>query len=643
RVTLTTYVKVKVIGGASPNQYCNQDKYGAQGSAAAVSRPCIVFVLERAASVCFRKALRSGQAFPQSVLDDLPYTNVLVQELKEILKSKGLSVKGGKTELINRLLQSDPDGEWLLANDQEPTHIMATTENDGLDDVMSAAEAGPYDKREEVRAMDHRREIELYRREKELAEKELALARRELEFLRVSQRDEGIRVDRAAMATGSDSPATNNVTGVSATTTPAKVNVKMVADLLSEFNGQAEKFETWERQVRFLQTAYDLDDNLTKILIGTRLKGRALDWFHSKADYIEMTADELLVGLRGMFYHRPNHIILRRRFEERVWKEGETFHDYVHEKTIMANRIAVRDVEILGYIIDGIPDLNLRDLARVQGFTTREELLQAFQEIRLEDRRHPASSAASKGKDDGATARRKGIAINDIPTRAIIDTGSDITIMRADEFIKIGSPDLVRKPISFCGISKGQNTTVGEFRAKLTVDGNSYAIDVHVVSDELSKHGFLIGKDFLDTVELNVKCGVAMINPVSEDDGAPAEIYQIMIDNESEVSPVDLSHVQNDKHVRKIRELIDNYKPLQARDVGVRMKLVLPDDEPVNLRPQRLAAAEKDEVNAQLDEWLKAGMLSKQIKTLTLTYVVKVNVLSDLQKVLAVARCLLKS
>lgn len=137
-----------------------------------------------------------------------------------------------------------------------------------------------------------------------------------------------------------------------------------MADLLGEFQGRAD-FAIWERQVRFLRTAYQLDDNLTKILIGTRLKGRALDWFHSRPGYVAMTSDELLVELRGMFYHPPNKVTLRRRFEERTWKKSESFHDYVHEKMIMANRIAVNDDEILGYIIEGIPDIHLRDVTRI--------------------------------------------------------------------------------------------------------------------------------------------------------------------------------------------------------------------------------------------------------------------------------------
>lgn len=86
--------------------------------------------------------------------------------------------------------------------------------------------------------------------------------------------------------------------------------------------------------------------------------------------------------------------------------------------------------------------------------------------------------------------------------------------MRANEFIRIGLPILICKRTAFHGINTGQNMTIREFNAKLTVDGNSYTITIHVVSDELSKHELLLGKDFLDTVKLNIKCGTTTITPV---------------------------------------------------------------------------------------------------------------------------------
>lgn len=70
----------------------------------------------------------------------------------------------------------------------------------------------------------------------------------------------------------------------------------------------------------------------------------------------------------------------------------------------MANRIAIPDDEILGYIVDGIPDPNLRDLERVQGFTTTDRILQAFKEISLKDRVYPAANS----KNDDSKKRKNG-------------------------------------------------------------------------------------------------------------------------------------------------------------------------------------------------------------------------------------------
>lgn len=55
--------------------------------------------------------------------------------------------------------------------------------------------------------------------------------------------------------------------------------------------------------------------------------------------------------------------------------------------------------------------------------------------------------------------------------------------------------------------------------------------------------------------------------------------------------------------------MINNYKPVTTRAVDVSMKLILRDDEPVYQRPRRLSASEKEVVNAQIDEWLRDGII----------------------------------
>lgn len=81
-----------------------------------------------------------------------------------------------------------------------------------------------------------------------------------------------------------------------------------------------------------------------------------------------------------MFDHRQSKL-LRKQFEERKWKLGETFSTYYHEKIILANKVPVNEEETLEYIIEGISNMQLRNQAKVQKFESTAELLAAFESV----------------------------------------------------------------------------------------------------------------------------------------------------------------------------------------------------------------------------------------------------------------------
>lgn len=82
------------------------------------------------------------------------------------------------------------------------------------------------------------------------------------------------------------------------------MSITAIADLLGTFDGKSNEYETWERQIKLLTLTYKLEDNVAKILVGMRLKGKALEWLHSKSEHITMTFDHLLDELRAMFCRR---------------------------------------------------------------------------------------------------------------------------------------------------------------------------------------------------------------------------------------------------------------------------------------------------------------------------------------------------
>lgn len=296
-------------------------------------------------------------------------------ELKAVLRSLNLSSTGNKSELINRLTEASSDVwenmadlvEKVLmdsAGDREPREENNSTSPTAGGSGTSASENDLL-----------RREIELLKREKSLLEREVQVLSREHQSSSASMGSSNGRSVRSY------------------------VGINNIGGLLNEFQGDDGVFMNWKKQVELLQRTYELDEDSTKILIGSKLKGRAMKWFYSKPDHLELTANELLEEMSTMFDHRPNRLALRREFEQRHWQNSEVFADYFHEKIILANRVPIDDGELVDYLIDGISDTRLRDQARVQCFQTKSDLFEAFKKITITARPEPKDKAEYKNKD----------------------------------------------------------------------------------------------------------------------------------------------------------------------------------------------------------------------------------------------------
>ena len=63
---------------------------------------------------------------------------------------------------------------------------------------------------------------------------------------------------------------------------------------------------------------------------------------------------------------------VRKQFEERRWKVGESFAEYYDEKTMLAENIKIEEEEVIDQLIERIPDRQLRVQAYIQYFKTKE-------------------------------------------------------------------------------------------------------------------------------------------------------------------------------------------------------------------------------------------------------------------------------
>lgn len=55
--------------------------------------------------------------------------------------------------------------------------------------------------------------------------------------------------------------------------------------------------------------------------------------------------------------------------------------------------------------------------------------------------------------------------------------------------------------------------------------------------------------------------------------------------------------------------MVNAYEPDKSREIGVKMSNIVNDNKPVYQRARRLSEAKKREVNTQVDEWLREGIV----------------------------------
>lgn len=316
-----------------------------------------------------------------------------VNQLKAMLRERGLSTGGSKNNLIARLFERDPTGGWIA---HVPIEAEETREGrNESDEEMDEARAN------DVEVENLRREMELCRREKQLMERELQLMRRENDLLRRTQNVNGNRDEMRDEAT-MGSPTISHESGA--------ININAIAGLLGYFEGDGSMFESWMKRAESLRSAYHLTDHLTRILIGVRLKGKAQEWFHSDSRFAEISVDELLLELKNMFFHETGRVHMRKQFEQRIWRRDETFNEYAHQKVILRNRIKIEEEEMIEYIIEEIPNPVLRDQARVQRLRTRKALFEAFERVSLRGRERATGSPRwHEGATRSGTCRQRGL------------------------------------------------------------------------------------------------------------------------------------------------------------------------------------------------------------------------------------------
>lgn len=213
----------------------------------------------------------------------------------------------------------------------------------------------------------------------------------------------------------------------------------------------------------------------------------------------------------------------------------------------------------------------------------------------------------------------KTVVIKDKEIIALFDTGSDLHLMTAKQYIQLGLPALTGPEIVCKGIGTDVVTTLGSFASDVAIDNNAFELVIHVVSDNCLRHDLILGSDLLGraTVRLDGSTmsiikrenkTTAINNPNDIPEIFHIETIERFEDHDNRRCQVNVDNINDDLVKCKIKKIVDEYVPRAVKQVGIKLDLIVKDDVPIYERPRRLAPKEKEQVNKHIDEWLRANI-----------------------------------
>lgn len=172
---------------------------------------------------------------------------------------------------------------------------------------------------------------------------------------------------------------------------------------------------------------------------------------------------------------------------------------------------------------------------------------------------------------------------------ALVDTGSDVTVVRENVYNNITSrPEINGSSMPLTCFGFNTQRTVGSFPADITINRNKYRINAQLVEARFMQSEMLIGKDILNQSTVVVRKGV--VEFLADEDVVFEQMNVLAL---IEPAQLDVSDIRDPEVRRQVMLLEQQYEPCRRPQSCVKLALQLVDDAPVFQSPRRLAPREQ--------------------------------------------------
>ncbi|GFV32128.1 retrovirus-related Pol polyprotein from transposon 17.6 [Trichonephila clavipes] len=222
-----------------------------------------------------------------------------------------------------------------------------------------------------------------------------------------------------------------------------------------------------------------------------------------------------------------------------------------------------------------------------------------------------------QNSDECANLQYVNIFVENQPVTAFIDSGCQIPVLNSS-LIRVQTPSEEIITLSSCF---GEKRMVEVKPINISLNQHSPSLSVRTAISPTLTEEFIIHPSVYSEIE---KLGHAksdvLLNESESSLGAHAYAYSsaisfpnVSVSNVIKNSSYDLPLVKNFNTRNDSSSLIKDYKCNKIKSTKLKMNIKLKNDIPVCQRARRLSCSEKLQVNNQIDDWLRQGIIKESV------------------------------
>ncbi|GFS62413.1 hypothetical protein TNCV_1262171 [Trichonephila clavipes] len=191
---------------------------------------------------------------------------------------------------------------------------------------------------------------------------------------------------------------------------------------------------------------------------------------------------------------------------------------------------------------------------------------------------------------------------------SLVDTGSQVTLMKESVWNQLGSPSLINSGNILTGFGLSKTHVIGSFNSTVSIDNQDFPVKINVVPNHSMNFDIIIGCNLIKQANLTITPDSVMFSKlqIEVSDASPQPFVFAITDDipKFDIGPEIPKQTRND-----VEALLVCYRPNKIKTTDIELSITMTDDKPIYHSPRRLPFTERDIVDKQIDEWIQNGVI----------------------------------